>query len=137
MYACSINYRVRVEFGNIKSYGDELSILYYERNVVNSVTTYEVIYLNNNGTIQLANNWSMGGRTCHIGLKTNHLQILKESGFIVVLYKKKKVQSPILEHNLLQRRSKFTTLIGLFIQCCRVKVMVPSSKMTRKRQQHQ
>ena len=46
------------------------------------------LYVDNKGTVQLANNWSVGGRTRHIGAKTNFLRSLKEMGFIHILYKK-------------------------------------------------
>ena len=38
--------------------------------------------------MQLANNWSVGGRTRHVGTKTNYLRSLKEMGFVIILYKK-------------------------------------------------
>ena len=46
------------------------------------------LYVDNKGTVALANNWSVGGRTRHIGAKTNFLRSLKEMGFIHVLWKK-------------------------------------------------
>ena len=46
------------------------------------------LYVNNKGTVALANNLSVGGRTQHIGAKTNFLRSLKEMGFIHVLWKK-------------------------------------------------
>ena len=46
------------------------------------------LYVDNKGAVQLANNWSVGGRTRHIGAKTNYLHSLKEMGFIHILYKK-------------------------------------------------
>ena len=44
--------------------------------------------VNNKGTMKLAKNWSVGGHTCHISVKTNHLRSLKEMSFIIVLYMK-------------------------------------------------
>ena len=46
------------------------------------------LYVDNKGTVVLANNWSVGGQTQHIGAKTNFLRYLKEMGFIHVLWKK-------------------------------------------------
>ena len=46
------------------------------------------LYVDNKGAVQLANNWSVGGRTWYIGAKTNYLWSLKEMGFIHILWKK-------------------------------------------------
>ena len=46
------------------------------------------LYVDNQGAVQLANNWSVGGQTRHVGTKTNYLQSLKEMGFLIVLSKK-------------------------------------------------
>ena len=46
------------------------------------------LYVDNQGAVQLANNWSVGGRTRHVGTKTNYLRSLKEMGFLIILYKK-------------------------------------------------
>ena len=46
------------------------------------------LYVDNKGSVEIANNWSVGGRTRHIGVKTNFLRSLKEMGFIHILYKK-------------------------------------------------
>ena len=70
----------------------------------------------------------MGGRTCHIGVKTNHLQMLKELGFIVVLYKKETGPIPNIGTQFITKKEYFYNTMRLFTQCCRVKVMVPSSK---------
>ena len=46
------------------------------------------LYNDNQGAVQLANNWLVGGRTRHISTKTNYLSSLKEKGFLIVLCKK-------------------------------------------------
>ena len=46
------------------------------------------LYVGNQGAVQLANNWSVGRRTRHVGTKTNYLRLLKEMGFLIILYKK-------------------------------------------------
>lgn len=41
----------------------------------------------NKGAVNLVNNWSIGGRACHIGIKQNYLRELKKLGYIQVLRK--------------------------------------------------
>ena len=36
------------------------------------------------GMVDLSNNWSVGGRMCHIDVRCHFLQELKEDGFIRV-----------------------------------------------------
>jgi hypothetical protein len=46
-----------------------------------------LLYVDNQGTVDLANNWSVGGRTRHVDVKQNYLRELKEKGFIRVLHR--------------------------------------------------
>ena len=46
-----------------------------------------ILYVNNTGTVGLANNWSVGGQTRHVDVKQNYLRELKERGFIHVKHK--------------------------------------------------
>jgi hypothetical protein len=46
-----------------------------------------ILYIDNQGTVDLANNWSVGGRTRHVDVKQNYLRELKERGFIRVLHR--------------------------------------------------
>ena len=46
-----------------------------------------LLYIDNQGTVDLANNWSVGGRTRHVDVKQNYLRELKEKGFIRVLHR--------------------------------------------------
>ena len=43
-----------------------------------------ILYCNNNGAVQLANNWSVGGRTRHVDIKQNFLRELKDNGLLKV-----------------------------------------------------
>ena len=45
------------------------------------------LYCDNKGAVDLANNWSVGGRTRHIDVKQNFLRELKSNGFIRVEWK--------------------------------------------------
>ena len=47
------------------------------------------LYVNNRGAVELANSWSIGGQSTHVGVgvKTNWLRSLKEMGVLIVLYK--------------------------------------------------
>ena len=38
------------------------------------------------GTVDLNNNWTVGGRTCHISVKHFFLQDLKESGVFSIVW---------------------------------------------------
>ena len=42
------------------------------------------LYCENNGAVQLANNWSVGGRTRHVDIKQNFLRELKDNGLLKV-----------------------------------------------------
>ena len=42
------------------------------------------LYCDNNGSVQLANNWSVGGRTRHVDIKQNFLRELKDNGLLKV-----------------------------------------------------
>jgi hypothetical protein len=46
-----------------------------------------ILYIDSQGTVDLANNWSVGGRTRHVDVKQNYLCELKEKGFIRVLHR--------------------------------------------------
>jgi hypothetical protein len=41
-----------------------------------------ILEIDNKGAVDLANNWSVGGRTCHIEVRQYFLQKLKEEGLI-------------------------------------------------------
>ena len=43
-----------------------------------------ILYSDNTGAVQLANNWSVGGRTRHVDIKQNFLRELKGNGFLRV-----------------------------------------------------
>ena len=45
-------------------------------------------HVDNRGAADLANNWSVGGRTRHMDVKQNYLRELKENGFLLVKHKK-------------------------------------------------
>ena len=42
------------------------------------------LYCDNNWAVQLANNWSVGGRTRHVDIKQNFLRELKDNGLLKV-----------------------------------------------------
>lgn len=46
-----------------------------------------ILYVDNKGAVDLANNWSVGGRTRHMDVKQNYLRELKEAGFLIVKWK--------------------------------------------------
>ena len=78
-----------VEFNAVVLEAMDMILAYYiMRGLKLTVELPMKLYVDNQGAVQLANNWSVGGRTQHIGKKTNYLRSLKEMGFIVVLYKK-------------------------------------------------
>ena len=43
-----------------------------------------VLEMDNKGAVQLANNWSVGGRTRHVGVRNHFLQELKDLDIIEV-----------------------------------------------------
>ena len=43
-----------------------------------------ILYCDNNGVVQLANNWSVRGKTRHVDIKQNFMQELKANGFLRV-----------------------------------------------------
>jgi len=43
-----------------------------------------ILEIDNKGTVDLANNWSVGGRTRHIDVRQVFLRELKESGILIV-----------------------------------------------------
>ena len=45
-----------------------------------------ITYCGSRGTVDLANNWSVRGRTRHIDVKHNYLRELKANGFIGVVW---------------------------------------------------
>jgi hypothetical protein len=60
----------------------------YKKNVLESlglkVKLPMVLKMDNQGVMYLANNWSIGGRTRHIGVLPVFLQELKETGILVI-----------------------------------------------------
>jgi hypothetical protein len=46
-----------------------------------------ILHCDNQGTVDLANNWSVGGRTRHVDVKQNYLRELKEGGFLRVIHR--------------------------------------------------
>ena len=46
-----------------------------------------ILYCDNKGAVDLANNWSVGGRTRHMDVKQNFLRELKSNGFLRVEWK--------------------------------------------------
>ena len=53
-----------------------------------------VLLCDNKGTVDLANNWSVGGRTRHVDVKQNYLRELKENGFIRVEWRSGEEMTP-------------------------------------------
>jgi hypothetical protein len=45
-----------------------------------------VLEVDNKGVVDLANNWSVGGRTPHISVHVNFLRELKEQGLLCVVW---------------------------------------------------
>ena len=45
-----------------------------------------VLFCDNQGAVELSNNWSVGGRTWHIDIKQNFLRKLKANGFLRVVW---------------------------------------------------
>ena len=45
-----------------------------------------VLEMDNHGAVDMANNWSVGGRTRHIDVKNYFLRELKDQGILVVWY---------------------------------------------------
>ena len=43
-----------------------------------------ILEVNNQGAVDLANNWSAGGRTRHVDVRQNFLRELKEAGILIV-----------------------------------------------------
>ena len=43
-----------------------------------------ILHIDNKGAVDLANNWSVGGRTRHVEVKQHFLRDLKEQGLIRV-----------------------------------------------------
>ena len=41
-----------------------------------------MIEIENRGAVDFANNWSIGGRTCHVEMKQHFLRELKEAGIL-------------------------------------------------------
>ena len=62
--------------------------LLFEKRVLESlglkVETPMILQVDNKGVMDLANNWSVGGRTRHITVRTNFLRELKEQGLLRV-----------------------------------------------------
>jgi hypothetical protein len=45
-----------------------------------------VLEVDNKGVVDLANNWSVGGRTRHISVRVNFIRELKEQGLLCVVW---------------------------------------------------
>lgn len=59
------------------------------------------IRVDNKGAKDLVNNWSVGGRTRHIGVRLNYLRELKEKGVIKIIWiSSKENVADILTKNL-------------------------------------
>ena len=43
-----------------------------------------VLEMDNKGAVDLANNWNMGGRTCHVDMHNYFLHELKEQGLFII-----------------------------------------------------
>ena len=43
-----------------------------------------ILEVDNQGVVDLANNWSAGGRTCHVDVQKIFLRKLKEDGTLIV-----------------------------------------------------
>ena len=43
-----------------------------------------ILEIDNQGAVDLANNWSIGGRTRHVDVRQNFLRKLKENGILIV-----------------------------------------------------
>ena len=60
----------------------------YTKNVLESIGLQVelpmVLEMDNRGAIDLANNWSVGGRTRHVDVRNNFMRELKEAGILVV-----------------------------------------------------
>ena len=67
---------------------DMMLCYYIMRGLKLTVQLPMILYVDNSGAVALANNWSVAGRTRHMGVKQNYLRMLKENGFINVKYKK-------------------------------------------------
>ena len=46
-----------------------------------------ILYCDNKGAVDLANNWSVGGRTRHVEVKQHFLRELKDKGLLIVMWK--------------------------------------------------
>jgi hypothetical protein len=46
-----------------------------------------ILWIDNKGAVDLSNNWSVGGRTRHVGVKQQFLRELKEEGLIHVKWR--------------------------------------------------
>ena len=46
-----------------------------------------ILEIDNKGAVDLANNWSIGSRTCHIDVRYHFLRELKEAGIIKTVWK--------------------------------------------------
>lgn len=51
-----------------------------------SEDAHDLLSMDNKGAIDLTNNWSVGGRTRHMGVRHNFLRELKEQGLIKVIW---------------------------------------------------
>ena len=60
----------------------------YQKNVLESmglqVELPMILEVDNKGTVDLANNWSVGGRTRHVDVRQNFLRELKEDGILII-----------------------------------------------------
>jgi hypothetical protein len=64
--------------------------LLFEKRVLESIGLQVelpmILEVDNKGVVDLANNWSIGGRTRHITVRTNFLRELKEEGLLKVVW---------------------------------------------------
>ena len=62
----------------------------YHKNVLESIGLQVelpmILECDNKGAVDLANNWSTGGRTRHVDVRQNYLRELKEQGILLVVW---------------------------------------------------
>ena len=62
----------------------------YHKNVLESIGLQVelpmILECDNKGAVDLANNWSSGGRTRHVDVRQNYLRELKEQGILIVVW---------------------------------------------------
>ena len=73
---------------------DMMFVYHVMRHLGLKVTLPMILYCDNKGAVDLANNWSVGGRTRHMDVKQNFLRELKENGFILVKWRSGEDMTP-------------------------------------------